>query len=218
MPTIEVALFDFCETVINKQTGDDFVCFALRAKQRYVRLAVFCLVQSRLYGYAQKILPRHFGERKFFLLRLLDGYSESEIRAISKDYANSLKECVVAPVFLELSNLKSKGIKIFVVSGGYSAYIENFMPGLIDRVIANEFEFVNGVFRGGILGEDCMGMEKVKRIRLTPPNENVRYVAAYSDSSSDIPMLSMCECGVAVSRMRPQVWARKNGFKEIVWC
>lgn len=217
MPTVEIALFDFCETLINKQTGDDFVCFALRAKKRYVRLLISRLVLSRLYCYAKKLSPRFFGDRKFFVLKLLDGYSESDIRVISKNYADSLKECIVAPVFSELCNLKLKGVKIYVVSGGYSTYIEHFMPELIDHVIANKFQFVDGVFRGGILGEDCMGMEKVKRIQLTSPNENVRYVAAYSDSSSDIPMLSMAEHGVTVSRMKQQAWARENGFKEIVW-
>lgn len=217
MPMEEIALFDFCETVINKQTGDDFVCFALGAKKRYMRLVIAKLIRSRFYFYAKRVLPMFFGDRKFLLLKLLRGYSEADIQKISKDYAKSLRDCIVGPVFLELTKLKNKGVKIYIVSGGYSSYIEHFMPDLIDRVIANDFQFVNGVFCGEILSADCLGEEKVKRIQQTLHNENVRYVAAYSDSPSDIPMLCMAMCGVVVSRVVQQSWASENGFKELMW-
>jgi phosphoserine phosphatase len=40
---------------------------------------------------------------------------------------------------------------------------------------------------------------------------------AYSDSTSDLPLLLLAGKGVVVSRGKSQPWIKQYGFKEIIW-
>lgn len=214
-----IALFDFCDTVVSKQTADDFVFFALEdiygkisIKKYIARFALKSINLCHRLGIFEKVCP------KFILLHLLKGCARSDILISANKYAEILRaNYLIRPVYEELVLLSKRDYRIIIVSAGYSAYIDFFFKDLNVEVLANEFCYENDIFRGSIEKNDCIGVEKLNRIYEVVKSFDFDSSFAYSDSDSDIPMLKMVKNAVVVSKAESQKWVAAYGFKEVVW-
>ena len=81
---------------------------------------------------------------------------------------------------------------MIVISAGYEPYIKEFIKNKA-IVIANNFLYENDVFKGKIIGNDCYGQEKVKRLSELIPLKNIDYnqTCVYSDSMTDKPIFML---------------------------
>lgn len=191
---IDFAFFDFCETIVDLQSADDFVLFVLLKRKMYLRY-IFCLYlkYSLLNKVLNKLIP-NFGTPKKRILKLLKGISESELEFFSRSYCDTiLKNCMINSIIQKMRQYKDDGAKIIVVSGGYHIYIKYFLPDLIDLVIATNLDFDNGVFKGSIKGADCLGIEKVTRIKQHKCLYKIDKfnTSVYSDSLTDLPIFEL---------------------------
>lgn len=218
-----IALFDFCETLVDFQTADAFVYFV---RQRYPQL-----IKKGFLYYSQLVLEKTklsailfklgININKKLLLEQLRGIDERVIDDCALDYYETrIKPHLIEPTIQVLKDLQNKGYCTYIVSGGYNVYLKHFAKEYrIDGVVCSTIKFANNLCLGKLDGTDCMGRHKIDYLSSIPSLRNLRIKdsISYSDSISDLPLLQYTKIGVVVSKNASQGWANKYNLKEIIW-
>lgn len=216
----QIHIFDFCETLVNKQTADDFVNFVLVQKETpnlYLRRLYLSLIDifDRLKFFI--VLNKIFGEnslekglRLFSLINLDEVY----LNHLALKFSNSLKNNLNNNVWklFEKTDKKNR----IICSGGYDLYLKYFFAEHdVKNLICTEFEFKNNRFTGFWEGKDCMRNEKVKRLERLGLRKDQTEITVYTDSSSDLPLLNYADRGIVVGKKQKPLWANK--FEFLTW-
>lgn len=104
------------------------------------------------------------------------------------------------------------------MSGGFSEYIKEYAKIYdIDYVIATDLEFIDGKATGKIDGIDCMGINKIEKIRsiIDLDKYDLLNSFAYSDHISDIPLLSFVGNGIVVDFGEDTKWAKLMNYEVV---
>lgn len=218
-----MVFFDFCGTLIRFQTADRFVGYCrerLRGK-RMIRLhkITSAAERLRLFKLLGVICPGN-NLHKRMVLSQLKGADGAEIERLGKSYfEDELKPAVIRPVLAAMKRHIAQGDEVWIVSGGYGVYIRHFASCYgLSGYIASDIAFGADGACLGRMTADCMGRRKLRLLReRLGEGWDKRAAAAYSDSPSDLPLLSRVPSGVVVSYKRRQPWAEKHDFKEIIW-
>ena len=157
-----LAIFDFCDTLIGMQTANKFVSLGYKHNQR---LDTIANEFGRVIFRKSRLL---FGRRhKKWQLKQLNGLSVETMQNIVKEYVE--KELIPKEnkaVIDKLKWHKEQGHTIVIISGGFSEYIKYYAKTYdIKYVIATDLEVVNNKFTGKIDGVDCMGVNKIKKLK-----------------------------------------------------
>jgi HAD superfamily phosphoserine phosphatase-like hydrolase len=188
--TLDVIVYDFCKTLVNIESADDFCIFVLKEEKKYLSLFIaYLLMLSPV-----KIIANLTGLKiKKILLSFLKGISKERMELVARKYAMYLEENFLIDEVYDLLNHDQKSTKrIFVISAGYSIYIKYFLANLNLEIISNDFSFSHGSFDGNILGNDCYGHEKLKRLQVAVNEiKPFKILASYSDSLTDIPLFNI---------------------------
>ncbi|MDQ3219199.1 MAG: HAD-IB family hydrolase [Acidobacteriota bacterium] len=158
------------------------------------------LAKLPLFGLTDLYSRNVFNELFF---KSYEGFSQDRLRYFSEE----LFEEVLSPaIFDGTPELIAQGRKIgqrqVVLTGALDFTIERLMKHLgIDDFVANRLEFVNGYATGRVLPPVMASATKAKWIREYAERENINLSEsfAYSDSISDLPMLSIVGHPVAVN-------------------
>lgn len=135
--------------------------------------------------------------------RSYEGFSQDRLRYFSDElFEEVLKPAVYdgTPELIEQG--KKIGQRQVVLTGALDFTIARLMTYLgIDDFVANRLEFVNGYATGRVLPPVMASATKAKWIREYAEREgiNLSESYAYSDSISDLPMLSIVGHPVAVN-------------------
>lgn len=135
--------------------------------------------------------------------RSYEGFSQDRLRYFSDEL---FEEVLKPAIFDGTPELIAQGKKIgqrqVVLTGALDFTIDRLMKHLgIDDCVANRLEFVNGYATGRVLPPVMASATKAKWIREYAERENINLSEsyAYSDSISDLPMLSIVGHPVAVN-------------------
>lgn len=214
----KIAIFDFCETIVDHQTGDAFVVFCIESRGGLRKFLLRQFFGRGLGGKIRKCLfPR--ASQKQALLYLLKGISSAEIAVLAKAYVNELKKSLISVVYDALLKKKEDGYKIWIVSGGYDVYLNEMFNGIVEQVVATGIEISGNVCTGRMSTELCMADNKVdalkKRGLIERIDSDLSYV--FSDCESDIPLFELVKNRVAVVRSPGQEWVSRANCQELVW-
>lgn len=222
---IKVAIFDFCETLVNFQTADRFVEFVIKRYPcfysslfRHIYHICFCL---GIVSYIERRYPSlSFSKR--FVLYMLKGYSKTLLDKAAKEYYYEvIKPNLITRLITELKEKQNNDFIIYIVSGGYSTYIKYFAEDFginSTHIISTRIKFEKNRCTGTFDGPDCMNKEKVLLLNKLFGDMSNIFSIAYSDSSSDIPMLEWATEGVVVRKKGDLVKNfNNNRFRQIVW-
>ena len=106
--------------------------------------------------------------------------------------------------------------EIIINSGGYDIYLDVFARNLgIEKVYATRFKYINEVFSGQILGEDCLNDEKISRMISDGFDfNNYKEIIVYSDSVTDMPLFNIATSKFAVIKeaTTPE-WCNSDSFQ-----
>jgi HAD superfamily hydrolase (TIGR01490 family) len=131
------------------------------------------------------------------------GLSEDRLRFFSDDlFEKVLQPAVFDGTFELIETSKKIGLRQVVLTGALDFTIERLMTYLgIDDFKANRLEFVNGYATGRILPPVMASATKATWIREYAEREGISLSEsyAYSDSISDLPMLSIVGHPAAVN-------------------
>lgn len=220
----KLAVFDFCETLIQFPTADAFINFVYE-KTRSKRMSRIEKEKNLFYKLGiPRLLDGLFGlwEKKSlnkkWRLYELRGFGERELEELSRQfYHERLQPAFIEPVLAQLQDKKKEGYVVGIVSGGFDLYIRHFAANYgVDFILASTIGFKKGKCTGRLVGPDCMREQKlieIKKLYPVRPEESL----SYSDSRSDLPILRWATRGIVVSRDLHQKWIDAYGFDEIIW-
>lgn len=194
-----IVYFDFCNTLVGFETANEFVRYVIRNEGSQSSIAEMmreALTFFHLRNVANKF-HKSISVNKALWLYQLKGLSKETInRCAYSFYQERIKPELILPVLNKLIWYKDNDYKVLIVSGGYDAYISFFSMEFGVDYICTELSYIDNTFRGKIIGRDCMNYEKPLKIsdylHKNGLHRDDLYQIGYSDSPSDIPMLSMC--------------------------
>lgn len=131
------------------------------------------------------------------------GETADRLRFLADDlFEKVLRPAVFPGAFELIEKSRSLGLRQVVVTGALDISVERLMGHLgVDDFVANRLEFVNGVATGRLLPPVLASATKASWIRTYAEREglNLSESFAYSDSMSDLPMLSVVGHPAAVN-------------------
>lgn len=221
----KVALFDFCETLANFQTGDAFVNYVatnypIRQNIRRNKIR-HTLKRFKFISVVERLFPK-FSFNKRLVLWQLKGYKHSTIEKASREYyLDKVKPNLIPETIELLRSLQDNGWRVLIVSAGYETYLKWFCQDygiMISDLIAVKIKFNKaGVCLGRFDGGDRL-WDKVDILSRRFERQEIQSIA-FSDGLSDLPMLMWADEGVVVRKRSNASWNKKlnYNFKEILW-
>lgn len=218
----KVAIFDFCETLANFQTADAYVeyireRFGNKSMKNKERFRVF-LRKTKVMAIANVLFPKGSMNKRLVLWQL-KGFSKSELEQYARlYYERKIKPNLIVKIIDELKQLQLLNWRIVIASAGYEIYLKYFCDDFcipLQDLIAVKIKFKNDICMGSFDGGDRL-WDKTDKLESLLDRKSV-VIRAYSDSISDLPLLSWADEAYAVRRIDRQEWSKKYNFKEIVW-
>lgn len=131
------------------------------------------------------------------------GETEDRLRFFADElFQTVLKPAVFPGTFELIQKSRSLGLRQIVVTGALDFSVEPLMKYLgIETYVSNRLEFVNGIATGRLLPPVFAAATKASWIRNFAEQEgiNLSESYAYTDSMSDLPMLSIVGHPAAVN-------------------
>jgi HAD superfamily hydrolase (TIGR01490 family) len=131
------------------------------------------------------------------------GESEDRLRFFAEElFEDVLKPAIFPGAFELIEKSRSLGLRQVVVTGALDLSVTPLMKYLgIEDYVANRLEFVNGVATGRLLPPVLAAATKASWIRTFAEREGISLSDsyAYTDSMSDLPMLSVVGHPAAVN-------------------
>lgn len=196
------AFFDLEGTLVSTNLVHTLAFYAKRQQGLWqtAKKSVGTLAKLPFFGLTD-LYSRNVFNEVFF--HSYEGFSQDRLRYFSDEL---FEEVLKPAIFDGTPELIAQGKKIgqsqIVLTGALDFTIDRLMEHLgIDDCVANRLEFVNGYATGRVLPPVMASATKAKWIREYAERENINLSEsyAYSDSISDLPMLSIVGHPVAVN-------------------
>lgn len=185
---MRLVLFDLDGTITTRDTLADFILHTFG----FMRCAAGLLAASPfLVLYMLKIIPGGKAKERVFRY-FLNGWGREEFRSAAERYARERMPAILRERAMErIAWHRSRGDRIVVVSASAEEWVGIWcaMQGM--EAIGTRLELADGRFTGRILGENCTGPEKARRIREAISLDEYEYVYAYGNSGGDAEMLAL---------------------------
>nr|WP_298130363.1 HAD-IB family hydrolase [uncultured Pseudoxanthomonas sp.] len=185
----DLALFDFDGTLTTRETFPDFMRYAV---PRWRLLAGGALLAPVVFGYRRGWVAGN-PTRASIVQVGLRGVQARRLRAQGDAFAREVLPGLLRPEAMEkLAWHRARGDRIVVVSGGLDVYLAPWCA-------AQGLELACSVLaeRGGRItgyaGAQCVGEEKVRRIRALCDPHAYAAIHAYGDTHEDMAMLAMAQ-------------------------
>jgi HAD superfamily phosphoserine phosphatase-like hydrolase len=91
----------------------------------------------------------------------------------------------------EIERLKKEGMVVVVVSASPENWIKEWANGIKVELIASQLEMNENRITGKIMGKNCHGEEKVRRILEKYTVSDFAEIHAYGDTKGDLHMMSL---------------------------
>lgn len=217
---MEAAFFDLDKTVISRSS-----VFAVglpiyregMLNRRLLLTGIYRQVLYSLFGADEASMDRARED----MLRVTEGWDQAKVVSIVEDVLESVIGPIVYAEALEaIAEHRQAGRRLYIVSSSPEeivAPLGRFVG--VDEVVATRAEVRDGVYTGR-LDFYCYGESKADRIAQIAASEGIDLARswAYSDSVTDVPMLSAVGNPVAVNadrRLRRE--ARSRGWPVARW-
>ena len=189
----KLAIFDVDYTLTKRETLVEFYFYMMKKNPKFIKYLPKSIFSSIFYVF--KIYDASKAKRTF--IRFIDGIEENAMKKIVKEfYEARLSKILYKDAIDMIKKLKAEGYKIYLISASAEFYLsELYNIKEVDKVIGTRFSTENGLHRNEIIGENCKGEEKVRRLKeiLKKENIDVDFENSYmfSDSLSDLPLFNL---------------------------
>lgn len=189
----KLAIFDVDYTLTKRETLLEFYLFMIKKKPKLIIYLPKNAISAFLFSigvFTAKTAKENF-------ISFIDGIEENKMQTYVKEfYHKRLSKILYVDAINTMKKLKSEGYKIFLISASAEFYLNEFYSlKEVDKVIGTRFTHENGKYRRKIVGENCKGEEKVKRLMEVLKEEKIevdfRSSYMYSDSLSDLPLFKL---------------------------
>lgn len=183
----DLALFDFDGTLTTRETFPDFMRYAV-ARPR--RLAGAVLLAPVVFGYRRGWIAGN-PVRASIVQVGLRGVDAARLRTQGEAFARDVLPGVLRPeAMARLAWHRARGDRVVVVSGGLDVYLAPWCAGHGVELQCSVLAERDGRI-GGYAGAQCVGEEKVRRVRALCDPHAYAAIHAYGDTHEDLAMLAM---------------------------
>ncbi len=190
-------IYDFDNTIYKGDTNKDILLYSFKKHPfKVIKALKKTKKLERDYKRGLITFERVKEAMLSFLFEIddLDGYIEKFVSSHMKN---------IKPWYLSRKNDYD-----IVISASYELWIIPFCKKLgIRYVLATKTDK-----EGHIIGKNCKGEEKVKRLASTIPNAQI--VTSYSDSESDLPILNLAKTAYVVEGNKLIPYTKGYKFKN----
>jgi len=189
----KLAIFDIDYTITKKETLMELFKYVIKKDKKNLRFlprAIYCGIMYAIGIYDERKVKETF-------LRFIDGIKEEELAELVKEfYDERLKNILYDDALEMMKKLKNEGYDIYLISASPEFYVNEFYNiKEVDKVIGTKFGFENGTFVRKMVGNNCKGEEKVRRLKEVLKDEKIevdfKESYMFSDSLSDKPLLDL---------------------------
>ncbi|NMF03234.1 HAD family hydrolase [Clostridium beijerinckii] len=189
----KLAIFDIDYTITKKETLMELFKYVIKKDKKNLRFlprAIYCGIMYAIGIYDERKVKETF-------LRFIDGIKEEELAEFVKEfYDERLKNILYDDALKMMKKLKNEGYDIYLISASPEFYVNEFYNiKEVDKVIGTKFGFENGTFVRKMVGNNCKGEEKVRRLNEVLKDEKIevdfKESYMFSDSLSDKPLLDL---------------------------
>lgn len=210
----KLAIFDVDYTLTKKETLIEFYKFMLKKRPSLIFHAPKIVISGLLY--VLKVLQA--GKAKEIFIGFIDGITEDKMQDYVKEfYDEKLSKILYKDAIDTMRKLKNEGCKIYLISASAEFYLkELYNIKEVDKIIGTKFTLQDGSYKRSIIGENCKGEEKVKRLKefLKKENIEVDFKESYmfSDSLADLPLFKLVGHPYLINSKK-----KYNNIKVLKW-
>jgi phosphatidylglycerophosphatase C len=183
-----IAFFDFDGTITTKDTLLEFIKFCKGSFRFYFG---FLLNSLYLVAFKTKIISNQSAKEKI-LQYFFSGMPVKEFEKKCQAFTKEMLPLLVRPgASREIEKLKQENYVVVVVSASPQNWIREWADQNGVELIASRLEVKDDRITGKIVGKNCHGEEKVRRILEKYVISDYTTIHAYGDTSGDKPMLAL---------------------------
>lgn len=196
-----LAIFDIDYTLTKKETSIELYKYMLKKDFKLIKYIPAHILTGL--GYSVKVFSATDTKERF--LKFLSGKDEEELKEIVKSfYREHLVNLLYEDGLKAISNYKAEGYKVYLISASPEFYVKEFYNiGGVDKVIGTKFKMEDGLFTPIVVGNNCKGEEKVKRLMEELEKDHIQVdfknSCMFSDSLSDLPLLKLVGNGYLIN-------------------
>lgn len=221
--TRDIAIFDLDYTLTQRGTWGRFVWQVVKFRP-WVWLPLLVSAGLTQWRYKQGKLPR-IRVKQAMLRWAMAGKDRAKLTKIAHDFALSEVETGLRPGAIEaLNRHKASGDILIIISAAVDIIVEPMANALgFDHWLATNMGWENGKVSTEFSSPNCYGPEKVTRFQaLLDAKPELKQtdtvITFYTDSHSDIELLSFCDVAIAVNpSSKLQAVAEQRGWKIVDW-
>lgn len=206
------AIFDLDGTLTKRDTYLPFLGLCLR-EFGLRRPSVFLLPIYFLL-YTLKMISNH-QLKEAFLCKVLSGISLEQLEPVSEKFLLDLMHRGLnRPLIERLKVHLRQGHEVILVTASFDFYVMKLARKIgVNQVVCTKAEVNDGIITGRILGKNCHGLEKVRRLESLLNRPDWHSAVLYTDHYSDYPLLEKVKKGVLVNPgLRTRLALKKCNF------
>lgn len=183
-----LAFFDFDGTITTKDSLGDFIHFTFGSVKTLLGLVVLA---PTLMGYVIGFVDSDKSKQKVYRY-FFKGVTLDQMRLFGIDYTEKKLPKLIRKAALDKLHWHQKQLhQIVIVSASANCWLEPWAEQNNLNLIATQLEVVDNKFTGNYSGQNCQGVEKVRRIKAKYDLSAYSEIYAYGDSPGDLPMLEL---------------------------
>ncbi|MFZ3091282.1 MAG: HAD family hydrolase [Nitrospirota bacterium] len=201
----------------------------LTKKDTYVPFLLLCIKEFGLRRFSVIFLPLYVllykcgiitnaRLKEVFLSKILSGIPIEQLDPVAERFVSYLINKGLNRTVIQILNahLGQKN-RVILATASFDFYTQRFAERIgIGQIVCTRSELKNGILTGRILGSNCHGQEKVRRIEelLNPSDWGASLF--YTDHYSDLPLLKKVGKGFIVNpSLKTRLVLRKFKFSQI---
>ncbi len=213
MNSNKIAVFDFCDTLYNGQSLNDFLIYF--SKNSFIK-KVYLSSINHLY----KLGLLRSDIKKSLQLKIFNGINQNKIDSICFNfYQDIIKKNLNISVTNELNRLNQDGYQILILSGALSDYLKYLKFDFpISKIISNSLQFDGEMCLGVIDKPECLGIGKLEKFQqnFNLINENIIDSIFFTDHASDSILFSFFKQNIiVVKKNNIPNWVKHINFNII---
>jgi phosphatidylglycerophosphatase C len=184
----KIAFFDFDGTITTKDSLLEFIKYA---KGKWSFYLGFLLHSPYLIAYKLKIISNHRAKEKVLQFFFKDMPLEKFVSLCEGFSAEVLPDLIRPKAIEEIKRFSESGVHVIIVSASPENWILPWARMMHAELLATCLEVKDGKITGKIQGNNCHGLEKIRRIKCAFNLSDYDEIYAYGDSRGDEPMLAL---------------------------
>lgn len=199
-----VTIFDLDRTITRRGTYSPFLIHAAIRRAPW-RLLLVPVVLACMIGYRFGMMERKALKQRMQALMLGRAVPRAVVERLAESFAARVMRANVHPAMLDLiARERDEGRILILATAAHRFYAAAIARKLgIDRVVATESVWRDGMLLPTVQGENCYGADKAiavhRHLRATRLDRSAIALRCYSDDASDLPCFEASDEAIAVN-------------------